>query len=84
MHHDARSKHQPKDRRQFVAKPLHRGETVESQITGSDTLGGMQLELTPSFETNFTVVTSTDYRPLDRLDTPHTAKLSVRAQVTLE
>ncbi|KAG9000918.1 hypothetical protein FRB93_012523 [Tulasnella sp. JGI-2019a] len=69
--------------KQFVAKPLNRGETVESQITGSDKLGGMQLELTSSFETNFAVVTGADNRYLNRFDTPDTAGLSVGDQVTL-
>ncbi|KAG9022713.1 hypothetical protein FRB95_014284 [Tulasnella sp. JGI-2019a] len=62
--------------KQFVAKPLNKHETVESQITGSDKLGGMQLELTPSFKTDFAVVTGADYRHLDRFDTPNTAGLA--------
>ncbi|KAG8995286.1 hypothetical protein FRB93_001180 [Tulasnella sp. JGI-2019a] len=70
--------------RQFVAKPLDTGETVESQVTGSDKLGGLQLELTPSFETNFTAVTGADYRLLDGLDTPQIVGLSIGTQVTLE
>ncbi|KAG9024305.1 hypothetical protein FRB95_011702 [Tulasnella sp. JGI-2019a] len=70
--------------RQFVVKPLDRGETIESQIAGSDTLSGMQLEFTPSFVTNFTVVTGKTSCQLDGLTTPHTTRLSVGTQVTLE
>ncbi|KAF2118753.1 integral membrane protein [Lophiotrema nucula] len=33
--------------RQFVAMPLGSGYSVESQITGMDSMGGLQLEVTP-------------------------------------
>lgn len=33
--------------RQFVAMPFGTGHSVESQITGSDTIGGLQFEITP-------------------------------------
>ncbi|KAG9003136.1 hypothetical protein FRB95_013973 [Tulasnella sp. JGI-2019a] len=39
--------------RQIVATPLHSGEIVESQITGSDIPDGLQIEFTPSFECHF-------------------------------
>ncbi|ROW06300.1 hypothetical protein VPNG_08084 [Cytospora leucostoma] len=34
--------------RQFVAMPVSQGYTVEAQLTGSDVLGGMQIEITPA------------------------------------
>lgn len=33
--------------RQFVATPLGSGYSVEAQVTGADTIGGMQIEVTP-------------------------------------
>ncbi|KAG8886320.1 hypothetical protein FRB98_001305 [Tulasnella sp. 332] len=70
--------------RQFVAKPLNTGETVESQITSSDTLGGMQIELTPAFDLDFSVSTSQDSRQLNPLDTPVSADLVIGQKVALE
>ncbi|KAG8938283.1 hypothetical protein FRC03_007439 [Tulasnella sp. 419] len=50
--------------RQFVATPLHSGNTIESQITGRDALGGLQIEFIPSYDTEFTVM-SPGAGPLD-------------------
>lgn len=33
--------------RQFVAAPLHSGLSVETQMTGKDAIGGIQIEITP-------------------------------------
>lgn len=35
--------------RQFVAMPLGSGYSVEAQVTGNDTKGGMQIEVTPVY-----------------------------------
>ncbi|RYP25732.1 hypothetical protein DL768_011427 [Monosporascus sp. mg162] len=35
--------------RQFVAMPMGQGYTVEAQLTGKETNGGLQFEITPSF-----------------------------------
>lgn len=34
--------------RQFVAVPLGSGYSVEAQIAGADTIGGIQIEVTPT------------------------------------
>lgn len=34
--------------RQFVAMPMGQGYSVEAQLTGEDTVGGLQLEITPA------------------------------------
>ncbi|KAG8859050.1 hypothetical protein FRB96_004620 [Tulasnella sp. 330] len=67
-----------------MAKPLNTGEAVESQITGSDTLGGMQVELTPSFDMHFSASMSQKSRQLNSLDTSVSADLVVGQKVTLE
>lgn len=41
--------------RQFIAMPLHSGYSVEVQITGDDTIGGLQLEFVPIKEELSTV-----------------------------
>lgn len=41
--------------RQFVAMPLHSGYSVEAQITGDDSIGGLQLEIVPIKEAFSTV-----------------------------
>ncbi|KAH8656161.1 hypothetical protein BGZ60DRAFT_435262 [Tricladium varicosporioides] len=37
--------------RQFVAMPIGSGYSVEAQVTGEDTTGGLQFEITPEAET---------------------------------
>ncbi|KAG9003962.1 hypothetical protein FRB93_010547 [Tulasnella sp. JGI-2019a] len=67
--------------RQFVATSLNSGNTVESQITGSNNLSGLQIEFTPSFETNFLAFNG-EHR-LDPLDTPKSSGLSIGDAVLL-
>ncbi|KAI2779954.1 hypothetical protein F4815DRAFT_445836 [Daldinia loculata] len=38
--------------RQFVAMPMGQGYSVEAQLTGEDTIGGLQFEITPSAPRN--------------------------------
>ncbi|KAL4909739.1 hypothetical protein BDW74DRAFT_173233 [Aspergillus multicolor] len=38
--------------RQFVAMPLGSGYTVEGQVTGKESFGGIQIEVIPSYERN--------------------------------
>ncbi|OJJ63984.1 hypothetical protein ASPSYDRAFT_26018 [Aspergillus sydowii CBS 593.65] len=38
--------------RQFVAMPLGSGYTVEGQVSGKETFGGIQIEVIPSYECN--------------------------------
>jgi hypothetical protein len=39
--------------KQFVAMPVRSGYGIEQQITGEETLGGLQLMITPAFPQNF-------------------------------
>lgn len=39
--------------RQFVAMPMGHGYSVEAQVTGKETVGGLQLEVTPALCTSF-------------------------------
>ncbi|KAF9523328.1 hypothetical protein CPB83DRAFT_863076 [Crepidotus variabilis] len=40
----------PGEVRQFVAMPLGKGYTVESQITGKEDMGGIQIDVIPAFQ----------------------------------
>lgn len=44
--------------RQFVAMPLGRGYTIEGQMMGQETFGGVQIEVFPEYRSDFTVATS--------------------------
>ena len=43
--------------RQFVAMPLGSGYTVEGQVTGQETFGGVQIEVFPEYRSDFKVST---------------------------
>ncbi|KAI1360894.1 hypothetical protein F5Y08DRAFT_343231 [Xylaria arbuscula] len=50
--------------KQFVAMPLGMGYSAEAQLTGKETIGGLQFEITPSLPSPFVV-------PLHRRPTQH-------------
>lgn len=74
-------RHSRENRRQFVATPLHKAMTIESQIRGEDTMGGLQLEFTPSFATDFRAFHGD--RELDILGTASDSHLHVGDRVKL-
>ncbi|OTB12231.1 hypothetical protein K445DRAFT_321228 [Daldinia sp. EC12] len=47
--------------RQFVAMPVGQGYSVEAQLTGEETIGGLQFEITPSAPGNGEPVTTWDH-----------------------
>eukprot|EP01112_Ceratiomyxa_fruticulosa_P003464 TRINITY_DN1381_c1_g1_i2.p1 TRINITY_DN1381_c1_g1~~TRINITY_DN1381_c1_g1_i2.p1 ORF type:complete len:688 (-),score=149.03 TRINITY_DN1381_c1_g1_i2:193-2256(-) len=68
--------------RQFVAVPLGKGQTVESQITGQDHFGGMQIEVIPLFETNVDFSYGTTILEISK--TPNELGLSSGQQITMK
>lgn len=55
--------------------------SVEAQLTGYDDMGGIQLEFTPSFRTDFTA--SSNGLSLDKLATPHALDLLPGSRIRL-
>lgn len=64
-----------------MATPLGTGTTAEAQVTSADDIGGLQLEVTPSFLRNFNA--SSQGRQLDPLLTPQSAGLDTGDLVIL-
>lgn len=63
--------------KQFVAVPYGSGFSIEYQITGSETTGGIQFEVIPAYET------SVHFKGADIYCTPHELGLSLGSEMTM-
>ncbi|KAG2074939.1 hypothetical protein BDR04DRAFT_1070838 [Suillus decipiens] len=63
--------------KQFVAVPYGSGYSIEYQITGSETTGGIQFEVIPAYES------SVNFKGADIYRTPHELGLSLGSEMTM-
>ncbi|KIK33499.1 hypothetical protein CY34DRAFT_813561 [Suillus luteus UH-Slu-Lm8-n1] len=63
--------------KQFVAVPYGSGYSIEYQITGSETTGGIQFEVIPAYET------SVHFKGADIYSTPHELGLPLSSEMTM-
>ncbi|KAG2126067.1 hypothetical protein DEU56DRAFT_892141 [Suillus clintonianus] len=63
--------------KQFVAVPYGSGYSIEHQITGSETTGGIQFEVIPAYKT------SVRFEGMDIYRTPHELGLSLGSEMTM-
>ncbi|KAG2034422.1 hypothetical protein BDR03DRAFT_965249 [Suillus americanus] len=63
--------------KQFVAVPYGSGYSIEYQITGSETTGGIQFEVIPAYET------SVYFKGADIYCTPHELRLSLGSEMVM-